>query len=93
MSARASGVQATTAANARSRLLAICGAVGWLLGLLVAIAFLFLLWGGRQTILAEQRRSHTNADAFIAQVRACRLQSPGPMPSWSACEQRVRSDL
>jgi hypothetical protein len=90
---RTPGIQATTAADTRSRLLVICGAVGWFLGLLVAIAFLLLLWAGRQTVLSEQRRSHTSASAFIAQVRACRLQSRGPMPSWSACERRVRSGL
>ena len=90
---RMSGVQAATDANTRSRLLVICGAVGWFLGLLVAIAFLLLLWAGRQTVVSEQRRSHTSADAFIAKVRACRREFPGPMPSWSACEQRVRSGM
>jgi hypothetical protein len=90
---RASGVQARTAANTSSRLLAICGAVGWSLGFLVAMAVLLLLWAGWQTVVSEQRRSRVSAGAFIAQVRACRLQSRGPMPSWSACERRVRSGL
>jgi hypothetical protein len=91
MRMRASGVQAKTPADAGSRVLVICGAVGWFLGLVVAVAFLLLLWAGRQTILSEERRSHTGAVTFIAQVRACRMQSRGPMPSWSACERRVRS--
>ena len=86
-----SGIQETTTTVPESRLLIICGAVGWLLGLLVAVTFLFLLWAGRQTVLSEERRSHASAVAFIAQVRACRMQSRGPMPSWSACERRVRS--
>ena len=90
---RASGTQPTTGADTSARLLVICGAVGWFLALLVVIAFLFLLWAGRQTVVSEQRRSHASAVAFIAKVRACRWQSSGPMPSWSVCERRVRSGL
>jgi hypothetical protein len=80
------------AVNTSSRVLAICGAVGWFLGLLVAVAFLLLLWAGWRTVASEQRRSRAGADTFIAQVRACRLQSR-PIPTWSACERRVRSGL
>jgi hypothetical protein len=80
-------------AQGRSRLLLICASVGWLLALLVAIAFALLLWVGRQAVVSEQRHSHVSADAFIARVKACRRQSAGPTPSWNACERRVRSSL
>ncbi|MDB5496098.1 MAG: hypothetical protein JWP28_129 [Phenylobacterium sp.] len=82
-----------TAAQGTSRLLVVCRAVGWLLGLFVAIAFLLLLWAGQRTVAGEQRRSDVTAGAFIARVKACRRQSPGPPPSWNACERRVRANL
>ena len=61
--------------------------------LLYAIAFLLLLWAGQRTVAGEQRRSDVTAGAFIARVKACRRQPPGPPPSWNACERRVRSNL
>lgn len=82
-----------TAGQETSRLLAISRSVGWLLGLCLAIAFLLLLWAGQRTVVAEQRRSDVTAGAFIARVKACRRQPPGPPPSWKACERRVRSNL
>jgi hypothetical protein len=59
----------------------------------VAWAFLFVLWTGRQVIVSEQRVSNATANAFIAAVKACRRESPGPTPSWNECERRVRSRL
>jgi hypothetical protein len=82
-----------SAAQRASRLLAVCRTIGWVLGLFVAVAFLVLLWAGQRTVAAEQRRSAVTASAFIARVRACRRQAPGPPPSWNTCELRVRSEL
>jgi len=82
-----------TAAQETARLLAVCRAVGWLLGLFVILAFLLLLWAGQRTVAAEQHRSAVTASAFIARVKACRRQAPGPPPSWNTCELRVRSSL
>jgi len=85
-------VGARTTARTRGKLLAVCRAVGWFLGLLVAIAFLLTVHIGRQVIVTEQRHSLRDADDFIARVKACRRQA-APTPSWSACETRVRSRL
>jgi hypothetical protein len=82
-----------TAAEGALRLLAACRTIGWLLGLSVAIAFLLVLWAGQRVVAGEQRRSDVTANAFIARVKACRRHSPGPPPSWYACERRVRSNL
>ena len=74
-------------------MLIICSVIGWGLGAAVAAGFLLLLLAGRQAMVAEQHRSLVSATEFIAKVRACRRQSPGPTPSWSVCEQRVRAHL
>ncbi|HEY2753796.1 hypothetical protein [Phenylobacterium sp.] len=77
-----------------SRLLSVCSAIGWALGVLVALSFLLLVWVGERTVAAEQRRSEANMRTFISQVRACRREATrGPPPSWSECERRVRAEL
>lgn len=81
-----------TSSQHESRLLAVCRAIGWCLGVLVAVAFLLLLGVGQRTVAGEQRRSEASANAFIARVRACR-RGAVPTPSWDVCERRVRSEL
>jgi len=80
-------------ATSEARLLLVSRVVGWALGLLVAAAFVLVFRFGYRAVLAEQHDSEINANAFIEKVRACRRLAPGPMPTWSACEQRVRSTL
>jgi hypothetical protein len=82
-----------TSSEHESRLLAVCRAIGRFLGVLVAVAFLLLLWVGQRTVVSEQRRSEASANAFISRVRACRRDAVGPVPSWEFCERRVRSEL
>jgi len=81
-----------TSSQQEAQLLAVCRAIGWGLGALVAVAFLLLLWFGLRTVAGEQRRSDASTNAFISRVRACRREAVGPMPSWDACERRVSSE-
>jgi len=76
-----------------AELLAVSRAIGWGLGLVVFVAFLLVLRTGHRMVLAERRDSELSANAFIEKVRTCRRTAVGPTPSWSACEQRVRSRL
>jgi len=61
--------------------------------LLVFVGFLLVLRTGHRMVIAERRESAVSATAFIEKVRTCRRMSRGPTPSWSACEERVRSEL
>jgi hypothetical protein len=65
--------------------------LGLALAAVLLLAVAVAVWRLDRVVQARALETASRTQNFVLRVRACRLSAPRPMPTWQACEDRVRA--